>query len=105
MDSEMKAPLEVHRTICGQVASRHRELAAFAAGHDVIVFVAGSSSSNGKVLYEWCRSINPRTYRISSPEQLEASWFIGAASAGVCGATSTPKWLLEQVASVIKDLQ
>lgn len=105
LSSMMKAPLEVHRTVCAQVASRHRELAAFAAGHDVIVFVAGSSSSNGKVLYEWCRSINPRTYRISSPEQLEASWFTGAASAGVCGATSTPKWLLEQVASVIKDLQ
>lgn len=101
----MHAPLEVHSTICAQVASRHRELAAFASGHDVIVFVAGSSSSNGKVLFEWCRNINPRSYRISSPDQLEARWFEGAASAGVCGATSTPKWLLEEVAAGIKDLQ
>lgn len=95
----------VHNTICAQVASRHRELADFARTHDVLVFVSGVSSSNGKVLFEWCRSINPRTYRISAPSELRADWFSGAASAGVCGATSTPKWLLEEVAGAIKDLQ
>lgn len=95
----------VHGSICAQVASRHKELAEFARTHDVIVFVSGASSSNGKVLFEWCRSINPRSYRISSPAGLNAGWFRGAASAGVCGATSTPKWLLEEVAAVISDLQ
>ena len=101
----MEAPLTVHRSICAQVASRHRELAEFARTHDVIVFVSGSSSSNGKVLFEWCRSINPRSWHISSKEQLKAEWFDGASSAGVCGATSTPKWLLEEVAGTIANLQ
>ena len=100
--SLMTGPLEVHSTICAQVASRHRELAEFARTHDVIIFVSGASSSNGKVLFEWCRSINPRSYHISSPAELRAEWFNGAGSAGVCGATSTPKWLLEEVAAAIK---
>jgi len=98
-------PLEAHNSICAQVASRHRELAEFARTHDVIIFVSGVSSSNGKVLFEWCRNINPRSWHISSPAELKAEWFDGAASAGVCGATSTPKWLLEEVAAAIKDLQ
>lgn len=96
--------LTVHRSICAQVASRHRKLAAFARGHDVIVFVSGESSSNGKVLWEWCRSINPRTYLVGAASQLQAGWFAGAASAGVCGATSTPRWLLEDVACAIENL-
>ena len=100
----MEAPLTVHRSICAQVASRHRELVEFARTHDVVVFVAGASSSNGKVLFDWCRSINPRSYRICSAGELKAEWFRGAASAGVCGATSTPKWLLEKVAQTIVDL-
>ena len=95
----------VHESICAQVASRHRELAEFARTHDVIVFVSGSSSSNGKVLFDWCRSINPRSWHISAPGELQAEWFSGAATAGVCGATSTPKWLLEQVAEAIANLQ
>ncbi len=105
LEGLMRAPLEVHRTICAQVASRHRELAAFASEHDVIVFVAGSSSSNGKVLFEWCRSINPRTRLVGAPEELRPEWFEGASSAGVCGATSTPRWLLEAVAAAIENLQ
>lgn len=96
--------LTVHHSICAQVAGRHKELAEFASEHDVIVFVSGSSSSNGKVLYQWCRSINPRTYLIGGPEELQPEWFGEAASAGVCGATSTPKWLLEKVAAAIKNL-
>ena len=95
--------LTVHDSICAQVASRHRELSEFAAGHDVIVFVAGRDSSNGKVLWEWCRSVNPRTHFISEPGELKPGWFTEASSAGVCGATSTPKWLLEQVAGVIEN--
>ena len=72
------------------VSSRHRELMQFARNHDVIVFVSGKESSNGKVLYELCRSVNPRTYHIVSPEGLDPGWFDSADSAGVCGATSTP---------------
>ena len=101
----MGAPLEIHNSICAQVASRHRELAEFARTHDVIVFVAGASSSNGKVLFEWCRSINPRSHHICSTAELRPEWFDGAATAGVCGATSTPKWLLEEAARAIADLQ
>ena len=78
------------------------ELKEFAAAHDVVVFVAGRDSSNGKVLYQWCRSVNPRTYFISSPQELDPQWFASAAAAGVCGATSTPKWLLDKVAEAIK---
>lgn len=101
----MDAPLTVHRSICAQVASRHRDLSEFARANDVVVFVAGASSSNGKVLFEWCRSINPRSFRICSASELKAEWFLGADSAGVCGATSTPKWLLEDVALAIANLQ
>ena len=96
--------LTVHRSICAQVASRHRKLAAFAREHDVVVFVSGQSSSNGKVLWQWCRSINPRTHLVGAASDLQAEWFDGAASAGVCGATSTPRWLLEEVAVAIENL-
>lgn len=91
----------VHDTICCQVASRHEKLAAFAAGHDVVVFVSGRASSNGKVLSELCLGVNPRTYRIVSEDEISADWFEGAESVGVCGATSTPKWLLDTVAQKI----
>lgn len=99
------ASLSVHNTICRQVASRHRELVSFASSHDVIVFVSGLSSSNGKVLCDLCRRENPRTYHICSVEELEPGWFGKEDSVGVCGATSTPKWLLEKVAAAIENLQ
>lgn len=95
------AGLTVHNTICSQVASRHEELAEFALGHDVIIFVSGISSSNGKVLFDLCKSRNPRTYHISDPSELEPEWFSDDDKVGVCGATSTPGWLLEQVAERI----
>lgn len=95
------AGLQVHNTICSQVASRHEELADFALRHDVIVFVSGVSSSNGKVLFDLCKSRNPRTYHISSPSELNPEWFSDGDKVGVCGATSTPGWLLEQVAERI----
>ena len=91
------AGLQVHNTICSQVASRHEELADFALRHDVIVFVSGVSSSNGKVLFDLCKSRNQRTYHISDPSELEPEWFSDGDKVGVCGATSTPGWLLEQV--------
>lgn len=95
------AGLQVHNTICSQVASRHEELADFALRHDVIVFVSGVSSSNGKVLFDLCKSGNQRTYHISDPSELEPEWFSDGDKVGVCGATSTPGWLLEQVAERI----
>lgn len=95
------AGLTIHNTICSQVASRHDELAEFALRHDVIVFVSGASSSNGKVLFDLCKSRNPDTYHISEPSELESDWFSDGDKVGVCGATSTPGWLLEQVAERI----
>lgn len=95
------AGLQVHNTICSQVASRHEELADFALRHDVIVFVSGVSSSNGKVLFDLCKSRNQRTYHISDPSELEPEWLSDGDKVGVCGATSTPGWLLEQVAERI----
>ena len=96
--------LTVHNTICSQVASRHKELAEFAGGHDVIVFVAGKESSNGRVLCELCASVNPRTHMVGSVSEIDSSWFRPEDAVGVCGATSTPKWLLDEVAGHIKNL-
>lgn len=97
--------LRIHRTICSQVASRHRLLSEFAESHDVIVFVSGRTSSNGKVLHDLCLRCNPRTYHVSSPDGLDPSWFRPGDTVGVSGATSTPKWLLERVSAAIENLQ
>lgn len=94
----------IHNTICSQVAERHRALSEFAGEHDVVVFVAGRQSSNGRVLFELCRSVNANSYLVGDISELKPLWFDGARSVGVCGATSTPKWLLEQVADAIKKL-
>ena len=99
------AHLSVHDTICRQVASRREQLSDFARLHDAIVFVSGRESSNGKVLCEWCRSANIRTWHIGNAAELRREWFRPEDSVGVCGATSTPKWLLEEVAGAIKNLQ
>ncbi|MBO4467091.1 MAG: 4-hydroxy-3-methylbut-2-enyl diphosphate reductase [Bacteroidales bacterium] len=95
------ASVTVHDTICGQVAGRHSRLEAFAASHDAIVFVSGKASSNGKVLSDLCRKVNPRTYMVGGPAEIDPAWFHGLSTVGVCGATSTPQWLLEQVARAI----
>jgi len=93
--------LIVHDTICSQVASRHSELEDFARNHDVVVFVSGRSSSNGMVLCDLCRQVNIRTYHIGTPGDIRREWFRPDDKVGVCGATSTPKWLLEEVAEKI----
>ena len=98
------AKLTVHDTICAQVANRHQRLIDFSREHDVIVFVSGKSSSNGKVLSDLCRSVNPRTYVLGSVEELDPVWFRDARTVGVCGATSTPKWLLEDLAGAVRAL-
>ena len=99
------APLTVHDTICRQVASRYRELTDFARAHDVVVFVSGRESSNGRVLCELCQRANIRTWHIGSAAQLRREWFRPEDRVGVCGATSTPKWLLEEVAEAVGNLQ
>ena len=96
--------LTVNNTICGQIANREPHLSSFAGKHDVVVFVSGRESSNGKMLYSICKSINPDTHFVSSPDEIDISWFNGKQSAGICGATSTPKWLIEQVYNIISAL-
>lgn len=96
--------LTVNDTICAQVASRHSRLSKFALEHDVVIFVAGKASSNGKVLCNLCKSVNIRTYYIGGPDDIRKEWFRDDDKVGVCGATSTPKWLLEEVADYIKGL-
>jgi len=105
LSERMQAPLIVHDTICRQVASRHERLSAFTRSHDVVIFVAGSESSNGKVLFELCRKVNPRTRLVAGAEQLRSEWFEPGMRVGVSGATSTPLWLLENVAQTIENLQ
>ena len=89
-------------TICRQVATRHDKLASFARNHSVIVFVCGHESSNGKVLFNLCSGHNPRAYMIERPEMIRRDWFQDGDNVGVCGATSTPMWQLEEVASYIR---
>lgn len=98
------AGLEVHDTICRQVASRRQELSDFARLHDAVVFVSGKESSNGKVLCACCRNANIRTWHVGSAAELRREWFRPDDRVGVCGATSTPLWLLEDVAGAIKNL-
>ena len=93
--------LTVNNTICSQVATRHERLSRFALEHDIIIFVSGKASSNGKVLCELCKSLNIRTYHIDSAAEIKREWFRADDKVGVCGATSTPKWLLEDVAENI----
>ena len=104
MLSRLASPdmLTAHDTICRQVSSREKHLDAFARRHDVVIFVCGRKSSNGKVLAEVCRAANPRTYNIEEAQELQPEWFEGAESVGICGATSTPKWLMQQVAEAIQ---
>ena len=102
LSEKAQAGLTVHNTICSQVASRHEELSSFAQSHDIIIFVSGASSSNGKVLCDLCRSRNPRTYHISSPDDIDPAWFGPDDRVGICGATSTPRWLLEQVSEAVR---
>ena len=88
---------EVFDTICRQVAQRHKSLISFARTHSLILFVSGRESSNGKVLFDLCRSVNPRTYRLENKSQIDLSWFSDGDRVGICGATSTPKWQLEEI--------
>ena len=83
-------------TICRQVANRMPNIASFATKHDVILFVSGRKSSNGKVLFKECKSVNEKSYQVEGPDEIDMSWFEGVNTVGICGATSTPKWLMEE---------
>jgi 4-hydroxy-3-methylbut-2-enyl diphosphate reductase len=99
-----ESAIEFHAkdTICGQVSGRDRKLREFAAANDVMVFVAGRNSSNGKVLYEICRAANERTHFLEEESELRREWFEGAERVGVSGATSTPQWLMARVKEAIE---
>ncbi|MDE5941022.1 MAG: 4-hydroxy-3-methylbut-2-enyl diphosphate reductase [Muribaculaceae bacterium] len=88
---------ESYDTICRRVSNRVENLQKFATSHDLVLFVAGKKSSNGKVLYAHCKEVNPNTRLIANAEEIEKDWIDKAASIGICGATSTPRWLMEDV--------
>lgn len=88
-------------TICGQVSSRNPHLKEFSKKHNVIIFVSGRDSSNGKVLFDLCKSVNSKSYKVEDFSQIDRKWFTNGDSVGICGATSTPKWLLEEVSDFI----
>ena len=91
-------------TICRQVANRMPNVSAFASRHDLVLFVCGRKSSNGRVLYNECKRINPTSYQIEDPSEIQAEWLKGVFSIGICGATSTPKWLMEQCKEKIEEI-
>jgi len=96
--------VESHDTICRQVSNRVPHLEKFAARFDAIIFVGGLRSSNAKVLFDVCKKQNERSYFVSSPDDLQSEWFSGIEKVGICGATSTPQWLMEKVAEKIGQL-
>jgi 4-hydroxy-3-methylbut-2-enyl diphosphate reductase len=95
-------PVEIKDTICRQVSNRVPNLKEFATKYDVVLFVAGRKSSNGKYLYTICKEVNTATHMISKINEIEKEWFKNAKSVGICGATSTPNWLMEEVAEWVK---
>ena len=92
-------------TICRSVANRMPNISQFAAKHDLILFVCGRKSSNGKVLYNECLRVNPNTHLVEEPQEIESAWLEGIQSVGICGATSTPRWLMEQCRDAIQNMQ
>lgn len=94
----------VDDTICRRVAGREANLAEFSRSVDVVLFVCGRKSSNGRVLSEVCRNANPRCYNIEEASEIDPQWFEGVVSVGICGATSTPRWLMEEVAAHVNKL-
>ena len=96
-----EATFEYYDTICRQVANRMPNIRTFAANHDLIFFVCGRKSSNGKILFQECKKVNSNTYLIDQPEEIDKELLKGVSSIGICGATSTPKWLMEECKKVI----
>lgn len=98
------ANFQYYDTICRQVANRMPAIKAFAQKHDVVIFVCGKKSSNGRVLYKECLSVNSKSYMVDTTDEIQSSWFNDVHSVGICGATSTPKWLMEQCKNKIASL-
>lgn len=101
---EIATEFHAKDTICGQVSGRESQLAAYAAANDVIIFVAGRASSNGKVLYNVAKASNPHTYFVESIDEIKPEWFGNATTVGISGATSTPKWVMDDVKRHIESL-
>ena len=99
-----EASFEFYDTICRQVANRMPHIRTFAASHDLIFFVCGKKSSNGKVLFNECFKVNPNSHLIDSPDEIDPQLLQGVQSIGICGATSTPKWLMEEVQAYINQI-
>ena len=91
-------------TICRSVANRMPNISQFASKHDLILFVCGRKSSNGKVLYNECLRVNPNTHLVEDPKEIDPTWLEGIESVGICGATSTPRWLMEQCSEAIQKM-
>ncbi len=102
---DAKLSFEANDTLCRQVSNREPQLKVFAQNHDVIVFVSGQKSSNGRVLFETCKAENEKSYFISEPSELNPTWFENAQNIGICGATSTPMWLMESIQENIKNFE
>jgi 4-hydroxy-3-methylbut-2-enyl diphosphate reductase len=102
---DAKLSFEANDTLCRQVSNREPQLKVFAQNHDVIVFVSGQKSSNGRVLFETCKAENEKSYFISEPSELNPAWFENAQNIGICGATSTPMWLMESIQENIKNFE
>ncbi len=98
------APVKINDTICRQVSNRIPVIKEFASRYSLIIFVSGHKSSNGKMLFEICQSVNPNTKFVSSIEELDRQWFNEIESVGICGATSTPKKMLEKVGEAIQNM-
>lgn len=96
---------EWNDSICRQVSNRSGHLREFAAQYDLVIFVSGKKSSNGMILYQICRDVNARTYLVSSMSEVDEQWFENAETVGICGATSTPMWLMEEIAAKIMKIQ
>lgn len=94
----------VHDTLCRQVSGREPQLKAFASENDVIVFVSGTKSSNGKMLFLSCKEQNKQSYFVSDTKEIDENWFKNSNTVGICGATSTPRWLMDEVADHIKQI-
>ena len=94
----------VNDTLCRQVSGREPQLKQFSNLNDVVIFVSGKKSSNGKMLYQSCKNENQNSYFISDIDELKADWFLGVNSVGICGATSTPRWLMESVQKAIEKI-
>ena len=92
-------------TICRSVANRMPNISQFATKHDLILFVCGRKSSNGKVLYNECLRVNPNSHLVEDPKEIQPAWLEGIKSVGICGATSTPRWLMEQCSVAIQNMQ